>query len=355
MDNKKYNVFLLISNMARNIVDIFSLIILYEAGISITNIFKYLSIYYFFSIIINIFSIYFLNKFNYKVLLIISSLMLGISFSYLSIMKFTFNNLLILAFLLSISNYTFHTVRHYLGIKFINNRKEVSISLIFSYIGIMISSYLGAYITDNYSIIITTIIVLTLSIISIIPLSFINNKLEPEKINITNVKLNNLLFVILEQFKVIFLLLEPLYLYLFIDNKLEYIGIFNIFIGISSIFFIYLIGKKKNIIKNFKWLNILFTIVLILKININNKFILLVIAFLEGIGIKNFEIASIENFYKINKSTNISSYLMISEVIFCLTSSIITLIFSFINNLIISMYICIGFIFICSFIRYKKI
>jgi hypothetical protein len=355
MDNKKYNVFLFLSNMARNIIDIFSLILLYKAGISIVNIFRYLGIYYFFSALVNIISIYFLNKYGHKILLIISSLMLGISLGYLSFMKFNFFNLIILAVLLSISNYSYHTVRHYLGIKFVNNRKEVSISLICSYLGIMLSSYIEAFITDNYSLTITLIIVIILSIISIIPLLFIKSKIEKEKIEIKNVKINNLLFVVLEQFKVIFLLLEPLYLYIFIDNKLEYIGIFNILVGISSIIFMYYMGKKPNIKGIFKVVNILFVLVLILKLNIDNKYFLFIIAFLEGIGVKNFEISSLENFYKVTKSTNISSYLMVSEIIFCLTCSIINFCLSFINDLVISMYICIGFIFICSFIRYKKI
>lgn len=357
MNNKKYNVFLLVSNMARNIIDVFSLIILYKEGVSVRNIFLFLNIYYFVSIGVNFVSVKIINKYKYKYLLFLSSIMIGIGFWYLSIMRFNFINLVILAVILAIGNYTYHTVRHYLGIKYVNNRKNVSYSLIFTYIGVMISSYVGAYVTDNFSVMATAVIVSGLSIISIIPVFRIENKdIDNGKdiVNLTKVKLTNTWFMILEQFKVIFLLLEPLFLYIYIDNKLEYIGIFNVVIGISSVIFVYYMGKIKKIDKIFKIINILFVMVLILKLNIKNRYLLFIIAFLEGLGIKNFEISSIENFYHVKQNTCISSYLLLAEIVFCFTSFIICLIFSFINNLVICMYICILFIFICGFIRYKS-
>lgn len=350
MNNNRYNVFLLLSNIARNIVDVFSLIILFSNGVRIVDIFRFLSIYYFVSILVNIYSVYIINKNGYKILLIMSSIMLGISFCFLSLIKLNFIRLIILAVILSISNYTYHSVRHYLGIKYVDDSKKTSNSLIFTYIGVMVSSYLGAYVSNNYSVVVTSIIVIVLSIISIIPLFRVNFKYEKENINLRDVHINNLFFVILEQFKVIFLMLEPLFIYIYIDSNLEYVGIFNVIIGISSIIFIYYLGRKKKISNYFKVINVIFSIVLIFKLNVGNKYLLFIVAFLEGIGIKNFEMSSLRNFYGV-RGVNVSSYLLMSEIIFCLSSGIITLVFSFIDNLVISLYICIFFIFICGFIR----
>lgn len=350
MDDKRYNVFLLLSNIARNIVDVFSLIILYSNGVSIKDIFGFLSIYYFISIFVNLYSVYIINKKGYKILLLLSSIMLGISFSFLSLIKLNFIRLIILAIILSISNYTYHSVRHYLGIRYVDNKKKTSNSLIFSYLGIMISSYLGAYITNKFSIVITSIVVIGLSIISIIPLFRIDINYEEERLELRNVHINNLLFVLFEQFKIIFLMLEPLFIYIYIDSNWEYVGIFNVIVGLSSIIFVYYMGRKNDISNYFKVINIIFSIVLILKLNISNKYILFGIAFLEGIGIKNFEMSSLSNFYNV-RNVNVSSYLLLSEIIFCFSCFIISLLFSFINDIVISLYICILFIFICSFVR----
>ena len=353
MSTKKYNVFLLLSNMARNIVDIFSLIILYNKNYSLQEIFIYLSIYYFSSIFVNIFSLKFLNKHNYKILLIISSIFLGLSFYYLSSLKHNLLSLTILALLLSISNYTYHSTRHYLGLKYLNNRSQVSLSLIYTYLGLMLSSYLGSYLTSNYSLTLTTILVIILSILSIIPILNLQTTPPQEQIFFTT-KLNNPLFVILEQFKVIFLLLEPLYLYININSNLNYISLFNILIGLSSLLFTYYLGKISNPSKLFKYLNISFVIVLLFKLILTNKVLLYLIAFLEGIGIKNFEVSSLENFYHSPSDIPILSYRLSSEVIFCLTCFLIAFLSIFLNNLLITMFFFLIAIFIASFVRYPK-
>ena len=48
----------------------------------------------------------------------------------------------------------------------------------------------------------------------------------------------------LEQAKVINLSLQPLFLYLFIDDKVTYVGIFNVIMGLSACIFIYFFCEK---------------------------------------------------------------------------------------------------------------
>ena len=57
-NGKRYNLFILISTLARNIVEIFSSVILYEKGYSVKDILLFFAILYGFGIVVNIVSIY---------------------------------------------------------------------------------------------------------------------------------------------------------------------------------------------------------------------------------------------------------------------------------------------------------
>ena len=181
------------------------------------------------------------------------------------------------------------------------------------------------------------------------------DKTNNNKIKIDKIEKNKLLFFICEQAKVINLSLQPLYLYLFINNKIEYIGIFNAIMGVSACIFIYFFVRKIDDNKYFKYLNILFCIILLLKLNITSNYLILVIGFFEGLGIKMFEIVSAENIYNIKKDTNIKGYIVLVEIIFCFTRSIFCLIGYFINDIKIILYISIVLIFIISFIKRKEV
>lgn len=137
-----------------------------------------------------------------------------------------------------------------------------------------------------------------------------------------------------------------------ITNTISYVGIFNIVITISSIIYIYKFANKKDIEKYYKYINILFTILLLLKLNIDNKTILLIIAFLEGIGVKTNELISTMNLYR-NKSSK-TGYIIVSEIIFCLVRGLIlSIIYIFKLDLKLSLYLLLIGIFLLSF-AYKK-
>ena len=168
----------------------------------------------------------------------------------------------------------------------------------------------------------------------------------PKKIS--KYKLN---FFIFDQFKVIFILLEPLYLYI-VANNLYYVGIFNIVLGLSSLLCLYFIIRKVNISKYYKYINIIFTLVLFLKLNISNRYILLIIAILEGIGIKSSELVSVMNLYNYDEING--GYIIFSEWIFCLARVIILGIIYFLSiHLKVILYILLFGIFCLTF-QYKK-
>lgn len=345
----KYNIFIFFSSLSRGILELYSSIMLFNLGFNISYIYLFFTIYSFITIFINFITMYIGNKYNYNILLIISSIIYILSFYYLMNMDNNMNNLIIFSIILSISYGIFNIIRHYYGLRSIKSNyiNRISIMLIFNYIAIIISSYIGSFIKNNN---ILVIIVLITSIIGIIPLFFYNDKDNKKiKYNIKNIDKRKILFFIIEQSKVIFLTLQPLYLYINLNNNIKFIGIFNIFINIVSVIFMYYFSKKINL-KYFIYFNILFSIVLLFKINLFNKNILLVIALFEAIGIKIFELVSHNNLYNI-KDIEIKGYILIVETIFNITKFIMFLLFYLINiDLKVLLIICIIGIFISGFI-----
>lgn len=353
---KRYNIFILLSTLARNIVEIFSSVLLYKMGYSLKEILLFYSIVYLIGAIISTIVIYLTKIVKPKYILILSSIIFSGSFYYMSIMSKTFINLIIFSIIYGMGAYTYHTIRHYYAIKSMNNheRKEIGSILIYTNIAMVISSILGTYVEAKLSRLILAIMVIVISILAIIPIFKYEDKINDKEVKIDKIEKNKFLFFVCEQAKVINLSLQPLYLFLFVNNTISYVGIFNIAMGISSCIFIYFFVRKVDDKKYFKYLNILFCIILILKLNISNKYLVLVIALFEGLGIKIFEIVSSENIYNIKSTTNIKGYLLIVEIIFCLVRSIMCLMGYFINNIKIILYLTIIFIFMIGFIKRKE-
>ena len=337
---RNYNIYIFISTFVRNIIDVYSVIYLYQKGISIKEIISIYAITYFLGFFISYLSITIGNKVGYKYILILSSIVTSITFYIMH----NSHNIYLISLFLSLSMFTYHPIRHYYGITLLKYKKEIGNTLIFTYIAQLLSSYIAI---SNMKL----IYLIILSIIGIFPALFI--KKEKQEVIKLSKKISNskLKFFFFDQFKIVFILLEPLYLYL-ISNKISYVGMFNIILTISSIICIYLLTNKINVHKNYKYINILFTIVLILKLNIHNKTLLLLIAFFEGIGIKTNELVSTMNLYNIKEPN--AGYIITSERVFCITRAIILGIIYFLSfDLKISLYILLIGIFILSF-QYKK-
>ena len=358
---KKYNIFIFLSTVARNIFEIFSSVFLYKMGYNLKEIMLFYFILYFTAILVNYISLKLLYYINGRWILIFSSLLFSYSFYYLINMDNNITNLIIFSIINSIASYTYHSLRHYFAIEILpkDNKQTSTLNiLIFTYIALIFAPYIGAFVTEKYEITVTVILSLVFSILGIIPILKLDIKKQTnKKIKLKQVykkmPKNKIKFFILEQFKVIFLSLQPLYLYLNISSKLEYIGIFNIILGIASLIFIYIFIKKINLNKYFIYLNIMFIITLLFKINILNKNILLVIAFFEGLFLKMYETVSLTNIYNKDKN-NVIEYLIICEIIFCLTRSIICLACIFILDLKLILYLMIFGILLSGFVKVNE-
>ena len=216
---KRYNIFILLSTLARNIVEVFSSVLLYKMGYSLKEILLFYSLVYLTGAITSTIVIYLTKIIKPKYILIVSSIIFSGSFYYMSIMDKTFTNLIIFSIIYGLGAYTYHTIRHYYAIKSINNheRKEIGSILIYTNIAIVLSSVIGTYVETKLSKLILAIIVIIISVLAVIPIFKYEDKTNNNKIKIDKIEKNKLLFFICEQAKVINLSLQPLYLYLFIN------------------------------------------------------------------------------------------------------------------------------------------
>lgn len=354
---KRYNIFILLSTIARNVVEIFSSVLLYKQGYSVKEILLFFTILYLVGALTSTITIYLTKIIKPKYILIISSIIFSSSFYFMSVMNKTFINLIVFSIIYGIGCYTYHSLRHYFAIKAIDNDKKNSIGniLIYTNIGVIIASLLLSYIESKLSTFALAIAVIIISLVALIPIFKLELKEDNTKIKYNKIEKNKFLFFILEQAKVINLILQPLYLYLFINNKIEYVGIFSVVMGISSCMFIYFFVRKINDKKHFKYLNILFCVFLLLKLNVTNKYLVLLIGLFEGLGVKMFEVVSAENIYNIKKEENIKGYLIITEIIFCLIRSIFCFIGYLVNDIKIILYATIVIIFLVGFINRKTV
>ena len=124
---KKYNLFIMISTIARNIVEVFSSVLLYKMGYSLKEILLFFTILYFVGGIISVIVIYLTKYINAKYILILSSIIFSISFYFMSTMDKTISNLIIFSIIYGIGSYSYHSLRHYFAIKTMDKERKKEI------------------------------------------------------------------------------------------------------------------------------------------------------------------------------------------------------------------------------------
>ena len=134
---KFYNIYMFISSFTRNIIDLYSVVLLYQNGISLNNIIGIYAITYFIGIFISTISLKLGNKIGYKYILIASSIITSISFYIIN----NYTNPYLIALFLSLSMYTYHPIKHYYGINLLNKKKEIGNTIILTYIATILSVY----------------------------------------------------------------------------------------------------------------------------------------------------------------------------------------------------------------------
>ncbi len=363
-NNKKFSVSSFISFFAKTMIEVFIPIILFNRGFSIKEILMYMAFQYFFAIIV----VYLIPKIDdlikYKGLIIINTIFYVVTYIFLFNMNNTILNLSLLALFYTIHTSIFWILRHIYMMEIYPMNglsKSVGNILIITELSFLFSSYIGAFLLEHYNNIILIIISSVLLIISNIIL--IRTKIDdvPSEIDFSilkNIPKKNILFFILEQFKVIAVFIFPLYLTIYLKVDYKFIGMFNILISMSSIIFIFvfsrIINKKK---KSYLFITtLIYSILWILKINVKVKIIILIIAFLEGIVSKLYQTSVTRFMYALGKHYKTLDYVTITEILYNVIRLLITLIiFLFVNDLKLILYICTVGLFLTGIVKFNDL
>ncbi len=359
---KKYNLFIFITSFAKSLVELFIPLILYDKGFSIKAIIFFSMLKYLFCSLFIPLTVKLGNKLKFTFLMIISSVTFSITYIYLNFIKESIFSLFILAFILSIYLDFYWVSRHIFGLTIIKDKKatdNVSLYSIFSLLGTIPATYVGAFVLEHFGFIVLNVIVFILMFLSVIPLIKMNNvsfktETKVKKIIKTFPK-QNYIFLVLNQFLYIITSLIPLYTYLYIKKEFNYIGLINIISGLGSVIYIYILSKKMD--KNKKdYLTIsmiLLSIIYLFKISIKKSTIFLFITFFEGIMRSTLDTIILRNTYVYGKNYSVVTYIGFIEFLNNIIRFIYLFIFYLFNfNLKIILFISIIGLFINSFFKF---
>ncbi len=358
---KKFNLFVFFTMLAKFSVDLFLPVILYKLNYSINFILLFLLISYIFNIIIAIPITKIGQKYSFKYLLLISLIFFVLLYLAVSFMKKSLLWFVIIVILNSLSNTMYYLSRHNYASLALNKKNKslgvgsiLNVTILASIIASLASSLLLEKISMKYVVIIVSITYF-LGCLFIFKIKSPKPSTHDSILSVhKKLPLNYKIFYLLEQFKVLFFTLYPLYVYIYIQNTYTYIGILYLITGIASIIFIYFYTHKNKNGDYLKTASILLSILLFLDMLNLNKYLILIIVFLEGLFTRLYDLSITKNMYAMQKSIEGSSYFLYMEILYEIGRIvIISLVWMFKLKLKTILYICIIFILISGFINLK--
>lgn len=363
-DNAKFNLFIFFTMFAKFSVELFMPVILYKLNYGITDILIYLILTFVINILVCIPATKIGRRYGYKYVILISAFLFVALYFLVSLLQKNIFYFLAVAFLSSLTNIFYYLGRHYYaGLVLAKKQmaRKVGSILISTVLASMTASVFSAIFLDDLPMFILAIII---TIIYLIGTSFIfflpqNKKPVPLKLKKVNQKISksNKLFFLLEQFKVIYFTLYPLYVYIYVDNTYSFLGLVYFVTGLASIIFIYFISRKRdNPAKNYLRLSTtLLASILLFDMYITNHYLVIIILFIEGIIIKLYETSVTNKMYAMQNDLEGSSYFLYMEILYNIGRIIIvSLMLLFSLKMRTVLYICIIFIFLSGFINFKE-
>lgn len=337
---KIFNIFVFLSTLARSLIDCFIPIILYEKGLDIEYIILFLLLNYSLCFLLNVPLGYLGKKLTFKWAMIVTSFFIAISYYYLLMTNLTIVTLFLFAICHVIHTHVYWLARHYYAISILPKKDmadEVGNIIIFSTLAIIPVSYFGAILMNNLAPQIVLMIVVFLYMVSVVPLFKMVERKKDSKISVTSsawdiamdAPKKSLLFMVLAQFKTISRYLFPLVIFLYIKDNYEYIGIFNIAVGVASMFFVYFFSRKMDRDKKDYLVlsGVLGCVVYLLKMNITDTGLMLLIGLFEGLVEKMYDLAFNRNLYALGHHYEGFGYPVLMEGIQNMSRIIIILFF----------------------------
>lgn len=349
-NQQRYNVFVFLSTIARQLIELFIPIILYKAWFSIKDIVFYYFSISLFSFILAPIVFRVAKKVKYKTILlfwIVAFILLQIIISHIHV---SIPFLIVVSFLFSCYRRCYWITRRLYNFKVIH-KNNIWISYTFvsiiNQIACMLATYIWAILLDFVNIETLTIISIILFLMSIYPIL----KIKSQQENSTNEKLNlfwtlkwiansnKYMFWSYELLNFIRFLI-PLYLFIHVSETYQIVWILQVFTWCATIIFSYLYGKKVNK-NNVNYLNLsIFLIILIYIFKVNvTWFFLSIVSFLEWFVWKMNEISVGKEMIKLSKNFDYENYNYAYEQMQNTFRLIISLVlFLFINDLKMMVY-----------------
>lgn len=364
-NQKKFSLYVFLSTFARNLIEVFIPIILYKFGFSLKEVILYYLLVNVFSLILTYPCIYISNKYNNKILAIIGIIAFALLQFLLNVLRKSILFIIILSFVFALYRRGYWISRRFYNLRVIrknNISSTYSLISITNHLGVIFATYIGSLFLDFTTVKTLTIISVVIFLISLIPLYLFNfehkeksSELEPLKTFKLIPKSNIYLFGTYELINAVKFLFA-IYLYIYVKDNYQTIGILNLFTNISTIFFAYFYGKKINKEKNFLHLSIfLIVLVYILKLN-STSYLLIVVSFLEGVFNKMYEISIQKEFYSLSKNFEYQNYNFVYEITQNFFRTItVAILYFFVEDLRNMIIVILLFIAFGVFCRFKKI
>lgn len=364
-NQKKFNIYVFLSTFSRNLIEVFIPIILYKFGYSLKEVILYYLLVNIFLIFLSYPCILFAKKFSNRSLSLIGIMSFILVQILLTKMTYSCYYILILSFLYSLYRIGYWLARRFYNLKVIHKKdisKSYSFISIVNQLALIISSYVGALFLDFVSIEVLTMISIILFIISLLPLYMLKFEHEKNDVKldlvdtIKRIPLSNLyLFGTYESINIIKFFFS-LYLFIYVKDNYQTVGIMNLLTNLSTIIFAYFYGKKINDKKNYLKLSILLIgLVYLFKANITS-YLLILVAFLEGIVTKMYELSMSKEFYSLSKKFEYTNYNLVYELVLSIFRTFILLVcFVFIKDLKIMIYFSVALILFGLILKFRPI
>lgn len=347
MEQRKFNIYTFLSSFAKGLIETFIPLILYKYGYSLKEVLFYYLICNLSSLIIMFPCLKLIKKHN-RLLAFSSIFFITIVQIMLNNIVYSYLYLISLGIMYALYRRCYWISRRYYNLNNIKEKnicKSYTLICILSELAAMTSTYIGSLLLDFTDIKILAIISILFFIISMIPLFSLNyNQDENRKMHLfktmKKISFGNLIHFGCFELKAITKFLFPLYLFIYVQDRYQVVGLLSLIADFATILFSYMYGKKLNEGKNHLRLSIvLFIIILVFKAN-TTSYILAIIAFLEGIISKANEISLSKEFYTLSKKYDYYNYSTAYEFTQNVFRSVTLLIlYLFVNDIKIMVYI----------------
>ena len=364
-NRKKFELYVFLSTISRNLIEVFIPVILYKYGYELKEVVLYFLLTNAFSLVLSYPLIKLSKKFNNKILTLIGI----VSFVIVQIMLAYIVNsiwyIISLAFIYAMYRRGYWISRRYYNLNVMEKEKigtTFSIISIVNNLGVILASYIGAVMLDYLDVIAVTIISIVIFLFSIIPLLFMKFKHEKDEIRFEVVKTlkeipfrNLYLFGSYELLNVVKFMFA-LYIFIYVKDTYTTVGFFTLITNLSVLVFSYLYGKKIDESKNLLKLSIVLVVLTyILKAN-STYIVLAIVSFLEGIFTKMHEISISKEFYALSKKFEYNNYNLVYELIQNGFRTFSLLVIYLLNiDLKISIYWLLLIMFLGAFMNFKQI